>query len=216
MIPFTRDQFFTIFAVYNSDVWPAAVIAYLLAFGMLALIWRRGASSGRTTALMLALMWAWVGVVYHGLYFSRINLAAPLFGAAFVVQAVLFTWAAFTGRALASKRPTGVRLYAGWGIILYALVAYPVIGLLAGERYPAMPLFVAPCPLVIFTFGIFILANCKRWWFWIVPILWSMIGANASVSMSVPQDIALPLTAILALFLTVRARPPAVAATGAG
>jgi hypothetical protein len=82
------------------------------------------------------------------------------------------------------------------------MVAYPLIGLLLGERYPAMPLFgVAPCPLLIFTFGLMVWAACARWWLWIVPLIWSLIGGSATILLSVPQDWALPIAAAAALLI---------------
>jgi len=99
-------------------------------------------------------------------------------------------------------------------MIVYALIAYPLIGLAAGERYPAMPLFgVTPCPLLIFTFGLMLWASCGRWWLWIVPLLWSAIGGSAAFLLSVAQDWALPVAAIvvlLILWVDRRERPTAV------
>jgi hypothetical protein len=202
MIPFTRDQFFAIFAAYNSAVWPAAILAYPLALVMLALALRGGRSNARIIAASLALLWAFVGIAYHGLFFSRINLAAPLFAAAFVVQGLLFATAAASGSGIEFGRRTRLRSAVGLGLILYAMVAYPLIGLIAGERYPAMPLFgVAPCPLLIFTFGLFVLASRVRWWLWVVPLLWSLVGASAFYRLAVPQDLALPVAALAAILL---------------
>lgn len=90
MLPFTRAEFFEVFAAYNAVTWPASIAAYPLAFVALFLAWRGAARSGRVAGFILALMWAWVGLVYHGVYFSEINPIAYAFAAAFVVQALLF------------------------------------------------------------------------------------------------------------------------------
>ena len=34
MLPFTREQFFAVFAAYNEAVWPVQYLAYLLALAM--------------------------------------------------------------------------------------------------------------------------------------------------------------------------------------
>jgi hypothetical protein len=152
-------------------------------------------------------MWSWVGLVYHGLYFSRINPAAAAFSVAFLLQALLFAFAAVRGRGLAFTALSAVRLTVGVSLIGYALVAYPLIGLLAGERYPAMPLFgVAPCPLLIFTFGLLVWARSARWWLWIVPVLWSLVGGSAFLVLAVPQDWALPVAAAAALLVALAQR----------
>ena len=202
MIPFTRDQFFAVFAAYNSAFWPAAVLVYPLAIAMLLLALRGGTSNARIVSASLALLWGFVGIVYHGLFFSRINVAAPLFAAAFVLQGLLFAVAATRGHGIEFGERSRVRFAVGFGLFLYAMIAYPLIGLLAGERYPAMPLFgIAPCPLLISTFGLFVLASRVRWWLWIVPLLWSVVGTGGFYLLAVPQDVLLPVSALAAILL---------------
>ena len=205
MLPFTRDQFFEVFAVYNDGTWPAAVVAYPLALTIIAIAWRGGRRAHFWVGLGLAVMWGWVGLVYHGVYFSRINLAATAFSVAFLLQALLFAVAAVRDREFVFAARSRLGTVIGSALMGYAMVAYPLIGLLAGERYPAMPLFgVAPCPLLIFTFGLLAWASSARWWLWIVPLLWSLIGASAFLVLSVPQDSALPVAAIAALLVMLR------------
>ncbi|WP_370650018.1 DUF6064 family protein [Brevundimonas sp.] len=66
MLPSTRDEFFEVFAAYNAVNWPASTAACPLAFTALFMAWRGSAGSGRVAGFILALMWAWVGLVYHG------------------------------------------------------------------------------------------------------------------------------------------------------
>jgi hypothetical protein len=213
MLPFTRQQFFEVFAAYNAATFPAAILAYPLAVLALVAAWRGRAGSGRTVGLVLALMWGWVGIVYQGIYFSQINPAARIFAAAFVLQALLFAAHAIAGRGLEFGPRSRLRAVAGASMIVYAMLIYPLIGLAVGERYPAMPLFgVAPCPLLIFTFGLMVWASRARWWLWIVPILWSVVGGSAFIALSIPQDWALPVSAAGALLIARhdrQAQPPA-------
>lgn len=206
MLPFTRDQFFEIFAAYNIATWPAAVLAYPLVLLTLLAI-RRGPASGPWAGGILAIMWAWVGLAYHGVYFSQVNPAARPFVAAFVAQAVLFLFAAVGGRGLAFGASGRARCWIAGLMIAYAMAAYPLIGLMAGERFPAMPLFgTAPCPLLIFTFAIFVLARRVSWWLWVIPLLWSIVGGSAAMLLAVPQDWALPVSAMAAASLSVADR----------
>ena len=100
------------------------------------------------------------------------------------------------------------------GEVNYASSGDGSTGLLAGELYPAMPLFgVTPCPLLIFTVGLRVWASCARWWLWIVPLLWSAIGGSAAILLSVPQDWALPVSAIAAMLVLVLDRQSATSAT---
>ena len=213
MLPFTRQQFFEVFAAYNAATFPAAILAYPLAVLALVAAWRGRAGSGRTVGLVLALMWGWVGIVYQGIYFSQINPAARIFAAAFALQALLFAGHAIMGRGLEFGPRSRLRAVAGASMIVYAMLIYPLIGLAVGERYPAMPLFgVAPCPLLIFNFGLMVWASRARWWLWIVPILWSVVGGSAFIALSIPQDWALPVSAAGALLIARhdrQAQPPA-------
>lgn len=208
MLPFSREQFFEVFAAYNAANWPAALLAYPLAVSALLAARHGKPTSARLVGAILALMWAWVGIVYQGLFFASINPAARLFALAFLIQAGLFAWHAWTRRGLEYGPRSKVRRIVGGAMMLYALVLYPVIGLAVGERYPAMPLFgVTPCPLLLFTFGLLLWASCARWWLWIVPLAWGVIGGSAAVLLSVPQDWALPISALFALLIIWRDRP---------
>jgi hypothetical protein len=198
LLPFTREQFFQVFAAYNAATGPMAVAAYPLALLALALAWRGTRTTGRLVAGILGLMWAWVGLAYHGVFFSRVNPAAGAFAAAFLVQAALLGLQALrAGLDVSSRNRT--RRIAGAALVFYAMLAYPLVGLLTGERLPAMPLFgVTPCPLLIFTLGLLLWADGASWWLWIVPLLWSDVGGSAAVVLSVPQDWALPISAVVA------------------
>lgn len=208
MLPFTRDQFFEVFAAYNAATWPAAVLAYPLALAAVMLAWRGGPAAGRVVAAILALMWAWVGIVYHGLFFVAINPVAPVFAALFVGQAALLGWHAWKGRGLGCGPRSRRRAFAGGAMIIYALVVYPIIGLAAGERFPSMPLFgVAPCPLLIFTLGLMLWSNSSSRWLWVMLVLWAVVGGSAAVLLSVPQDWALSISALISLLFVWVERP---------
>jgi hypothetical protein len=149
-----------------------------------------------------------VGIAYHGVYFSQINPAARAFAGIFLLQALLFAIDAGQLRGLEFTSRSRVRASAGAVLIAYAMVAYPLVGLAAGERYPAMPLFgVAPCPLLIFTFGLLVWASRARWSLWILPLAWSLVGGSAALLLSVPQDVALPVSAVSVLLIGLLDRP---------
>lgn len=197
MLPFTHDAFIDVFRVYNTAIWPTQVVAYLLGATVLLLVLRPTPRAGRAVAAILGLMWLWTGVAYHAVHFSAINRAAYVFAALFIVQGLLLAWAAAAGR-LAFRLRGGARGSLGLGMIIYAMLLYPAIGALAGQSYPAVPVFgVAPCPLVIFTFGVLLLADPLPLRLLIVPLLWSLVGGSAAFLLQVPQDWALLLSGIL-------------------
>jgi len=79
MLPFTPEQFFAVFADYNAAVWPMQAVAYAIGLVMAAALLRPSRASDLMLGAGLALMWAWTGVLYHGLFFSSINRAALFF-----------------------------------------------------------------------------------------------------------------------------------------
>jgi hypothetical protein len=209
-LPFTSEQFFDVFGAYNEAVWPLQIVAYLLGFVVAALSFWQGAISNRVIAGILAGLWIWTGVVYHGYFFAAINAAAYLFGAAFAVQGAIFLDLGVVQRNLRFGFTPGARAVAGFVLILYATIAYPLTGLVAGHSYPRMPWFgIAPCPLAIFTFGLLLaLKQACPWWVVAIPILWSIVGGTAAFLLEVPQDWALPVSAAATLALLVGIRLP--------
>jgi len=160
---------------------------------LLVLALRRGGASHRAVLPVLAAMWLVNGVGYHGLYFARINPLAIAFAAVFVVQAVLLAGAAVRGPGLRFCARRGRVALAGLVLAVFALALYPLLGVMAGQRWPAVPAFgVAPCPTTIYTIGLLLMAPWQRVkWLMVVPGLWAGIGGTAAILLRVPQDVAL-------------------------
>ena len=202
MLPFTVDQFFAVFARYNTAIGPAPVVAYLLGVIALIAVWR---GWDRIVVGVLASFWLWTGVAYHWLFFASLSSPAWLFGALFVIEAALLSWYGIVRNVMTFGAPRGWTGAIGVALVVYAMLLYPVFGYSAGHAYPAMPTFgVTPCPVTIFTFGLLLLARNLPWPLLVVPTLWSLIGGSAAFLLAVPQDWLLlvsgPLTATLLWF----------------
>jgi len=89
-IPFTAEQFLQVFKQYNETIWPSQIMLYLFALLAVFFSFIKGKHSQKIISTILSLMWIWMGVVYHLLYFSSINKAAYIFGGAFILQEILF------------------------------------------------------------------------------------------------------------------------------
>jgi hypothetical protein len=207
VLPFTREQFVSVFADYNGALWPAPIIAYLLGVAMIAALARPSATSDRLIGAGLAAMWAWTGIVYHGLFFSAINPAAWLFAALFVLQGGLLLGASMGGR-LAFGAAGGAAGWLGWAFIVYASIVYPLVGYAAGDRYPGMPVFgITPCPVTLFTFGLLLLATARvPRALLAIPLAWSLIGGSAAALLGVAQDWPLLFSGIAVVAIVVRDR----------
>jgi Family of unknown function (DUF6064) len=193
--PFTIEEFLGVFAAYNAAIWPLQIAAYVLGLIAIAAIWLGRLMAFRLILSILAAMWALNGIGYHFLFFSGINPAAKLFAGVFVMQAVLFLASAVVLADLRFEFGRNCRSIAGATIIIYAMVIYPILGLLAGHGLLAGPMFgVAPCPTTIFTIGLLMLARGK-WvvWLSIIPLLWSLVGLAAAMQLRIPEDFGLPI-----------------------
>jgi hypothetical protein len=206
MLPFTTEEFFEVFARYNTAIWPAQVGAAALGLDALFLLFRPGPEGSRVICLILAAFWLLMGIGYHLLFFTRINILAYAFGFLFVAQAALLFADGFIRRQVIFRAEPGWRTWLAWSLIAYGLVIYPLIGLLGSHAYPMTPLFgVAPCPTTIFTLGLLLLSNAS-WRLFVIPLVWSAVGGSAAVLLAVPQDYGLILAGVIAAALRSRQR----------
>jgi hypothetical protein len=198
-VPFSSAEFFAVFAAYNEFIWPAQVLLISAAAGTIVLTFRQSGASQRWVAGFLTILWLWTGIVYHLLHFRDINPAAVAFGILFALQALLFLgWGVVLNRLSFAPVAIARRVLAG-AILAYALIVYPLLGSLTGHTYMASPTFGAPCPAVIYTFGILLLARQVPLWLLIIPLLWAVIGTSAVFAFGVLQDIGLFASAVLVI-----------------
>jgi len=205
MLPFDRDQFISVFVAYNNAIWPAQVAAYVLGMAIVILALRDGHRYRQAIAFGIAAMWLWTGIAYHALYFAPINRAAFFFAALFVAQAIMVGLHGSSRGAVGLAPPKGAAGWIGIGFLAYSAVLYPLIGMWSGHRYPELPMFgVTPCPVTLFTFGMFLLARTPLpKWLLVIPALWSLIGGSAAILLAIPQDWLLLASGIVAVPLIV-------------
>lgn len=203
-MPFTVEQFFAVFSRYNEAVWPAQAIAVIDAVIAIGAALHGGRRAGRLAAIVLAALWLWMGVVYHLQFFSRINPAAVVFAAAFVVEAGLLFWFGVVRGQLVFEPRRDTTGVLGAILLVYALVIYPKLGSALGHAYPAAPTFGLPCPTTIFTFGLLLWARPRvPFSLLIVPVLWAVVGSVAALQLGVGEDAGLAVSALVALPLLV-------------
>jgi hypothetical protein len=203
-LPFTHQQFLEVFATYHRLFGPAVLLSWLATLAVLVLWWRRGATASPVVAGLLAFHWGWSGLAYHFALFRAINPAAGMFALMFVAQAVLFLWTGVIRRRLVF---TPARR--GWGAVGLAAIAYtmayPVIVLLSGLSFPAMPTFGVPCPTTLLTAGLILFleppaARAPA----AITIAWSAIGGSAAFLLGMRADLALPVAGGLVLVSLMR------------
>jgi hypothetical protein len=192
MIPFTVDQFLSVFERYNVAVWPAQL--FLNAIGILAicLVLQRKSDFSKTVSIILAIFWLWMGLVYHFWFFSAINKPALMFALLFVLQATIFFIAGFWKHQLWFRFTLNLNGIVGSVFLVYALIVYPALGYWFDHRYPTAPTFGLPCPTTIFTFGVLLWTERRvPLYLLAIPLAWSFMGFWAGVSLGMKEDFGL-------------------------
>ncbi len=208
-LPFTVEQFYGVFAQYNESVWPMQIVLYVVAIAMLLLVLRARPADGRIISGLLALLLVWTAVAYFFVFFTRISVSGWIIGAVLLAGGLAIGWAG----SIEGRIQFGLRrdLYGALGgvLIFYALVAYPLIGLAVGHRYPAMPTFGLPCPVTIFAVGMLLLTTSPvPRPVLVAPALWGLFGgASATFLLGVYQDAGLLIAGIISLAALFVARP---------
>jgi hypothetical protein len=199
-MPFTTEQFFEVFRRYNEAVWP--VQAVLLGLGLAAayLAFQPRAWSDRFVVVVLAILWMWMGVVYHLVFFRRINPAASLFGILFTLEAILLLRVGLWHGRLRFQPARDWRGIAGGTLLVYGFLLYPLLGRSFGHLYPASPTFGLPCPTTIVTLGLMLwVGRPVPISVLLIPLGWSVVGTTAAFRLGVPADLGLGVAGAVTL-----------------
>jgi hypothetical protein len=203
-LPFTAEQFFDLLAAYNEGLWPALLALWIASVLVSVRLLSPRRPSDRWISALLAAHWAWSALEYHVGFFTRINQAAWVFAALFLLQAAVFFWAGVVHGRLSFAPWRNAWAPVAWGLVAYSLV-YPAINAAQHLSVSRIPTFGVPCPTMIFTAGMLMLATPRSWRLSIGPVLWSLIGGSAAFLLGVRADYALPIAGIaLAIFSTQR------------
>jgi hypothetical protein len=190
-LPFTHEQFLDVFGAYNRALWPAIALLWVATLAAFVQLYRRGASASRPVAGVLALHWAWSGVVYHLVYFRPISRPATVFGALVLVEAALLAWWGLARGRVAFHPSSSLRSRVGLLFIVYSF-AYPFLALLFGLEYPRLPLYGVPCPTGLLTAGALLLVPARPARpLAVVPALWAGVGGSAAFLLGIRADMAL-------------------------
>lgn len=200
-MPFTIEMLLDYFAVYNARIWPLQWVGTALGLLTLLPLLRTGRAWDRLVTAFLAVLWLWVSLVFWWGAASQMALLyapAVLFG----VQGALFLHALARDRmayGAAGPLDTAVGLF----FIAYALLGYPLVGLLAGHSYPQTafsPLF--PCPAIVLTFGALLFARPVPWHLVVIPAFWALSGV-LWFSLGMTEDAGLVIAGLGGLILLV-------------
>jgi hypothetical protein len=193
----TGEQLLEVFAAYNPQIWPMQFVAYLLGVAAVYLAVRKTAFSARGIPAILAFFWLWVALLFWLPSVLQGFTPGYFFIAIFMIQGLFFVMYAIKPRLHFGFQP-GLTTWMGLGILLYALVGYPLVGALVGHTYPRMsPFGLTPCPVVTFTFGLLLLTDQKvPKGLLILPFLYALTGF-VWISIGMWEDIGMILSGLV-------------------
>ena len=198
-LPYTPEQFFGVFEQYNEAVWPAQVVIYIAATVAFYLTLKPGKYSNKVISGILAFFWLWIAIVYHWSFFASINSAARIFGVLFVLQGLIFIFEGIVRNNLTFSFSNDWRSAVGIVLMLFGPIVYPIIGYFLDHIYPSTPTFGLPCPTTIFTIGALMLANRPPKYVAVIPLLWSVLGFSAAISLGVTEDVSLIISGLIGM-----------------
>jgi len=176
-LPFSSRVYDRLFTLHNAALWPAQIPALLGGMAIVILLLRRPPWSGRVLAVLLAVAWTVCALTFLPRY-AAINWAASDLIPVFLAQAALLLVLGLRSRALEPTSEGTVR-WAAVGLVVYGLVAYPVLAVLSGRPATGADVVaLMPDPTAIVTIGV-LLASAVRWSTLVlmtVPLLWAALS----------------------------------------
>ena len=149
------EAFLEVLVDYNQAIWPGQLTAFFFCALLLGLLLWPRTGSDRVIAGFLALGWLWSGLVFMDLYQIRLNWAARYFGVVFGIQGLLLIWSGTIKDRLRFKGDANATSWFGLGLVLFALIVYPLAQIAVGIDWMAVQYAgLGPTPTVILTMGV--------------------------------------------------------------
>jgi hypothetical protein len=207
------NQFLAAFGRADTTAWPMQIVWYAAAVAMAGLaLWPVRRSSQLICALAAA-YFAWIGIGYFAWLSPGIGLSG-VWAAVFTLQAVLLVVSGVARSNLVIRPRRDLSSGLGAVFIAYALIGYPLVGVLGGHALRVVPLFgVSPCATVTFFFGLLLWAVPPApKYLLLMPLAWALNAAPPNMSTGVVVDIGMLVAALITTGLIIwrdRASGPA-------
>jgi hypothetical protein len=188
---FSPRVYWRMFELHNAALWPLHLLT--LAAGLIIiLIARRSGTGARWLALILAMLWIFVGWSFLWNRYATINWAAAYVAPAFAVEGVLLLviGSLHGGLAFDRRGPAG---WTGYLILGFALAGAPLLAPLQGRGWASSEVFgIAPDPTAMATLGVLLLAHGRLLPLLLpIPVLWCFLSGLTLQTMGEPQAWAL-------------------------
>jgi len=193
LLMFAPRTYWRLFELHNETLWPLQVSTTLAGMALGLGLMRGSTRALRAGAVGLALCWALVAWAFLWRRYAPIQPVAAVFAIAFGVQALglLALCAAHDLRCTGQR----VRRGSGLALLVWALLAHPLLALAAGRPLAQAELFgLAPDPTVIASLGLLLCAQAGRratrallWALRLLALAWCLVSAATLWTMGSPQ-----------------------------
>ncbi|MGO9783485.1 MAG: DUF6064 family protein [Streptosporangiaceae bacterium] len=198
------NEFLATFGRANAAAWPAHIVWYVAAVAMAGLAFWPGRRSSQLISALAAAYFAWIGIGYFVWLAPGIGLSRA-WAAVFTLQTVLLLVAGVVRSDLVIRPRRDLASVLGGVFIAYALIGYPVIGLVGGHPLHVLPVFgLAPCASVTFFFGLMLWARPPvPKYLLLVPLAWALTAAPPDMASGVAADYGMLVVAVIATGLII-------------
>jgi len=205
LLMFSPQTYYRLFELYNADLWPAHVLALALGASPLILFYRHSDRARPWVVAIIAAGWVSVAWSYFWVRYASIHLVAPYFALAFVIESLLLVWLGLSHGRFILARASRLQQRTALGIFLFALCAYPIVGLAMGRKWTqAEVIGLAPDPTALATLGVLLLTGTRSFWVLSpIPILWCLISGLTLWAMASPHFFIAPVLALLVALLAI-------------
>ena len=197
---FSPRVYWRIFELHNAALWPLPLAMLALGIAALAVAILRPQRSGRPIAILLAVLWAWVGWSFVWERYATINWTAAYAAPLLAIEALslLMAGGVLNRLSFETRGACGVA-----GVLLIALaLAYPLFAPLFGRPWYGAEIFgIAPDPTAIATLGLLLMARGRSTLLlYPIPLLWCLASDLTLWAMADPQAWILALTLAIVPF----------------
>ncbi len=212
MLPYTAEALFALFDEYNRAIRPVPALALFFSAAALTLAVRARMDRSRIILAILAAGWLWTGAVYHLMFFTGLNFAAPVYGAVFILQGLLLIWTGIVRRRISIRFDRGIAASTGVGIAVISAAILPILDWQTGAGWTdARFALIAPGATAGFTIGLLMLSDDRTPVHLVaIPILWTFVSGLHAWLLDIPQDylpIVIGIAAAFQALKSMRRRP---------
>ncbi len=185
---FSPRVYWRMFELHNASLWPLQMPALAAGLIIVLLVARWPKSSARWLALLLAVLWIFVGWSFLWNRYVEINWAVAYVAPAFALEGVLLLVCGLLPNSLAFDR-RGLAGGIGYFMVVFAIAFQPLLAPLQGRGWASSEVFgMAPDPTAVATLGLLLLARGRLMpWLLPVPVLWCLLSGITLWTMGEPQ-----------------------------